>query len=259
MIISVILAAGMGTRMKSLKKNKTCLSLIDGYNYPMILEIIKNLPLGTKIVVVNYRKEDVIKATKDVKNIIYCEQPELNGTGGAIISCYDTIRDLSSEYVIITMGDVPLVKRNTYFKLIQGLEENHMMVLGFKVSQKKQYGLLDIDGDQVKRIVEWSIWKDLSDKEQSRLNICNSGIYAIRKEILLDYIPVLKDKPHIVIKEREGVLKEVKEFFLTDLVEYMHNDGLKIGYQIASLLEVMGVDDPDALSFARQVFISKRI
>ena len=39
----------------------------------------------------------------------------------------------------------------------------------------------------------------------------------------------------------------------------MNKDGLKVGYVIAEKDEAMGIDDPDSLSYARKIFISKRI
>ena len=257
MTLSIILAAGRGSRMKGFQKNKTCISLLQDYDYPMILEILKNT-FGKKVIVVNYRKEDVMKVTSHIKNIIYSEQPELNGTGGAILSCYEIIKRSEVEHILITMGDVPLVKRSTYLSLIQGLKKEYMMVLGFFTENKRQYGLLEIEGDRVKRIVEWAIWKDFSEKEKMKLNICNSGIYAIRKDVLIKYMPYLKENPHIVIKERDGIPRKIKEYFLTDLVEYLSRDGIGVGYSIADEDEVVGVDDIDSLSYARKLFLSKR-
>jgi len=47
----------------------------------------------------------------------------------------------------------------------------------------------------------------------------------------------------------------VKEYFITDLVEYMHEDGLSTGYILAEDEgEVMGVDDPDALKRVQAIY-----
>ncbi|RLB12123.1 MAG: MobA-like NTP transferase domain containing protein [Deltaproteobacteria bacterium] len=257
-VLSIILAAGRGTRMKGYQKNKTTISLLSGYEYPIILEILKNTPPGNKVIVVNYKKEDVFKATRHSRWVIYCEQPELNGTGGAILAAHDILKGMAEEAVIITMGDVPLVTRRTYYNLIEGLRENELVLLGFIPEKKRQYGVLETEGNKVKRIIEWNRWKEFSEEEQERYNICNSGIYAVNRKTLLKYIPVLHSMPHIVTKERNGVPTQIKEYFLTDLVEYMYKDGLSVGYKIADETEVMGIDDPSVLSKARGIFISKR-
>ena len=257
-IFSIILAAGRGSRMKGQNKNKTVISLLPDYEYPMIVEILQNTPPGRKLIVVNYRKEDIFNVTHNLGNVIYCEQSELNGTGGAILAASDILKMAIEEYIIITMGDVPLVKKRTYQELIKGLKENELVVLGFEPEEKRQYGLLEIEGNRVRRIIEWNTWKEFSEEEQERYRICNSGIYAINKKTLLDYIPVLSSRPHIVKKERDGVRTNIKEYFLTDLVEYMHDDGLSVGYKIAHETEVIGVDDNSSLKKAREIFISKR-
>ena len=47
----------------------------------------------------------------------------------------------------------------------------------------------------------------------------------------------------------------MEEFFITDLVEYMCDDGLPIGYVIADEDEVMGVDDLPAIIKAQELFM----
>ena len=90
--------------------------------------------------------------------------------------------------------------------------------------------------------------------------MCNSGIYAIRKTALIPYLTVLAQRPQVVIKEVNGVSTQIKEFFITDLVEYMVADGLSIGYVMTEdETETMGVDDPDALLKARKFIKSKTI
>lgn len=256
-VLSIILAAGRGSRMKGYNKNKTTISLLSNYEYPIILEILKNLPPGNKIIVIHYRKEDVIHTTNRLK-VKYCQQPELNGTGGAILAAHDLIKDMKEKDVVITMGDVPLVTRKTYYRLIEALKNYDLVVLGFKTKDKRQYGLLEVEGDRVKKIIEWNTWKDFSKEEKDKYEVCNSGIYAIKKEALLNYIPVLSSRPHIVIKKRNGIPTKIKEYFFTDLVEYMDKEGLKIGYVTTDEREVIGVDDLYSLTQARDIFVSKR-
>jgi len=255
---SLILAAGRGSRMKDFDGSKTLLPLIPGKshykgNRPILLEILDNLPAGPKAVVVNHKKEDIIKATEHF-DLTYCDQPVLNGTGGALLAARKFLEGLGSNYLIITMGDVPLVKRTTYQKLIADLKENSLSVLAFGTEDKKQYGVLHIEDNQVKKIIEWKYWKGFSKEKQAALQICNSGIYATKRDELLHYISILESRPHIVRKEIRGKLTEVEEFFITDIVEYMCDDGLPMGYVIGDEDEVMGVDDLAAIKKAQELF-----
>jgi len=258
---SVILAAGRGSRMKGYSGNKTLLPLIPERSFykgsrPILFHILANLPPGPKAVVVNHKKDDVIKATRDL-GLTYREQPELNGTGGALLATLTFLETEVYDRLIITMGDVPFVKRNTYMELVRSLKEHALIALGFRPKSRKQYGVLETDRNQVKKITEWKYWKKYPEEKRQALQICNSGIYAAKKDVLLHYLPVLASKPHLVEKEVNGRLNSVKEYFITDLIEYMHDDGLSVGYILAEdEEEVMGVDDLAALTRAQEIYES---
>jgi bifunctional UDP-N-acetylglucosamine pyrophosphorylase/glucosamine-1-phosphate N-acetyltransferase len=259
---SVILAAGRGSRMEGFEGNKTLLPLVSGDSphkgsRPILLQILSSLPSGPKAVVVNYKKEDVMEATRGL-DLTYCQQPKLNGTGGALLAARPFLESQDCNELIITMGDVPLVKKSTYKTLLKSLKDNSFVVLGFCPESRKQYGVLEIQGDQVKRIIEWKYWKTYPEKRQQDFRICNSGIYAARKADLLRYLLVLASRPHKVQKEIDGRMCEVEEFFITDLVKYMRDGGLPVGYVIAEdEEEVIGVDDLSALKIAQEIFLAK--
>ena len=260
-IASLIFAAGKGSRMTGYDGNKTLLPLVPNEHdvfqgdHPILISILNKLPQGPKALVVNHKKEAVIKAT-DSFGVAYYEQPELNGTGGAILAALDFIKNAEYEYLLITMGDTPLVKEATFTELVDKLSDCHLSILGFCPEDKKKYGVFDTEGSNVKKIVEWEYWNKYPAAEQERLNICNGGIYAVKKDSLLKYLELLSAQPHIVIKERNGKKVEIKEYFITDMIEMMYNDGLKTGYVVAGdENEVMGVDDVDSLKKAQQLFI----
>ncbi len=256
---SIVLAAGKGSRMTGFNGNKALLPLIPGSTpyqgyRPMLLHILEQLPGGPKALVVHHRKEEILQATKNL-GVSYCDQPVTNGTGGALLAARPFIENVKEGGIIITMGDVPLVTRETYDSLLYSLKKHPFVVLGFMPEDKKRYGLLDTEGSFVKQIVEWTYWQRFSPSKQEGLRICNAGIYAARGEILRSYLHRLEERPHIVIKEREGRPGEIKEYFITDLVELLLQDGLKTGFILArDEKEVMGVDDPAALRAVQALF-----
>ena len=255
---SLILAAGRGSRMKGFNGNKTLLPLAPDQStfegrHPILLHILDNLPPGPKALVINYKKEEVMKATRSL-GLTYCEQPLLNGTGGALLAAKGFIEGQNRHQLIITMGDVPFVTDGTYVNLLKALKFNNLVVLGFDPEDKKQYGVLEIDGNRVRKIIEWKYWHTYSKEKQKELTICNSGIYAARKDDLIRYLRILEKRPHTVLKERDGEMVEVAEFFITDLIELMHKDGLTVGYGVAGENEVMGVDDLQSLISAQEIF-----
>lgn len=258
-IASIIMAAGRGSRMTGYTGNKTLLPLVPEKSpfegtHPILLHILQNLPAGPKAVVVNFAKEDIVEKTRGL-GTTYCEQPCLNGTGGALLAARAFIEQSNCQYVIITMGDVPFVKAGTYEHLVGQLENAGLAVLGFTPEDKKQYGVLRISRGCVDKIIEWKYWHTFPPETQSRFTTCNSGIYAARKETLIRYLPILASTPRKVIKEINGKNTEIEEFFLTDIVEYMVNDGLFVSYATTEdETEAMGIDDLVALEKAQSHF-----
>jgi bifunctional UDP-N-acetylglucosamine pyrophosphorylase/glucosamine-1-phosphate N-acetyltransferase len=258
-IASIIMAAGRGSRMTGYEGNKTLLPLrpetstFEG-SHPILLHLLANLPTGQKALIVNHCKEDVITETRHL-DITYCEQPVLNGTGGAILAARSFIDSQSCSKFIITMGDVPFVKRTTYMQLVLHLETFDLVILGFCPEKKKQYGVLETQGDLVRKITEWKYWKDYPLEKQAALTICNSGIYAVKKRALEKYLPVMASRPQIVHKEINGKTIAIEEFFITDLIEYMVDDRQPVGYFLAQdESETMGIDDHTALQKAQAIF-----
>ena len=253
------MAAGRGSRMKGFEGNKTLLPLTTAGSpfegkQPILAHILDSLPPGPKAVVINHQKENVINATSSF-GLIYCEQPLLNGTGGALLAAKGFLENTDYDQLIITMGDVPFVKDSTYRELLERLKYSNLAVLGFRPVEKREYGVLEIDGANVKKIVEYKYWRTYPRERQEELQVCNSGIYATRKNNLIQYLHILGKRPHTVLKERDGKMLEVEEFFITDLVELMNKDGLKIGYVIAGDEdEVMGIDDLPSLIKAQGIF-----
>ncbi len=261
-ISSIIMAAGRGSRMKGYGGNKTMLPLIRGRSVfdgeqPILLYILENLPSGPKAVIVHHKKEHVIAATSGL-NISHFEQPLLNGTGGALLAAGSFIENLDSDNIIITMGDVPFIKKTTYTYLVESLSRNDLMILGFSPKDKKKYGVLEIENGSVRKITEWKYWSEYPEKTRASLSVCNSGIYAVRRETLLRYLPLLAREPQKVIKEVNGKTVEIEEFFITDLIEYLVKDGLPVGYVIAEdEIETMGIDDMTSLEIAQELFRQK--
>lgn len=256
-IAAIVMAAGRGSRMKGYDGNKTLLPLVPTASVfegrrPLLLHLLDRLPAGPKALVVNHCQEAVRHATGHL-DLTYLEQPELNGTGGAILAARPFIETLACDACIITMGDVPFVRPETYAQLVASLQGREMVVLGFEPSDKKQYGVLEIEDGRVARITEWKYWKDYPAERQAALTVCNSGIYAASRRALQHYLPILASRPQVVHKEIDGQLTAIEEFFITDLVEFMVADGRSVGYVLSEdESETMGIDDQAALEKAQQ-------
>jgi bifunctional UDP-N-acetylglucosamine pyrophosphorylase/glucosamine-1-phosphate N-acetyltransferase len=258
-VASIIMAAGRGSRMQGYVGNKTLLPLEPGTTvfdgrHPIILHLFNCLPAGPKALIVNHCKEVVMTVTRDT-GAAYCEQPVLNGTGGAILAARDFVAAQDVPHMIITMGDVPFVRKSTYDRLVAGLETHDLMILGFSPEDKKQYGVLEIEKGQVRKITEWKYWKDYPSVRQDTLTVCNSGIYAVHRSVLAHYLPILASRPQVVQKRVNGRMTDIEEFFFTDLVEFMVQDGKRVGFHVVDdEFETMGIDDLSALKKAQAIY-----
>ncbi len=257
-IASIVFAAGKGTRMTGYAGNKTLLPLIPGDNLftgkrPLVRQVLDNLPAGPKAIVLNHCADEVGRATEG-PGISHVRQTETNGTGGALLAARDFLQSTEADRVIITMGDVPLIRPGSYSRLIQMLTTCCLALLAFQPANRAQYGMIETKDDHVVGIVEWKYWKEYSAEKQQQLRYCNAGVYAARRDVLLKYLDTLERHPHEVIKERNGKLTPIKEYFLTDLVEMMHKDGLQVGMTLAPEEEVIGVDTPESLEAVQKLF-----
>jgi bifunctional N-acetylglucosamine-1-phosphate-uridyltransferase/glucosamine-1-phosphate-acetyltransferase GlmU-like protein len=238
--------------------NKTLLPLIPEQSLyegarPIIMEVLDNLPPGPKAIVINYLEEEVRRATEGL-GIFYARQPVTDGTGGALLAARPFLESTDADNVIITMGDVPFVQPGTYGNLLALLEHCDFALLAFEPRDRANYGMIEMDGEQVTGIVEWRYWKDFPVERQNRLKYCNAGVYAARKPALLTYMDRMAQRPHQVRKLVKGEWVTIEEYFLTDIVEMMNGDGLIMGMTSAPAQETMGVDSPESLKAAQELY-----
>ncbi len=260
-VVSIIFAAGRGSRMTGYGGNKTLLPLIPKKSiyegeHPLLMEVLDNLPQGPKGIVVNHLAQEVRNAVQN-PGLHFIAQPDTNGTGGALLAARLFLQTCPAERVIITMGDVPLIESATYKELLDRLGTCDMVLLGFQCRDRAQYGMIQIEGERISGIVEWKYWKDFPAHRQENLRFCNAGVYAANRNVLLRYMDRMEERPHEVEKERNGAWITIKEYFLTDMVAMMSEDGLAPGMVLAREEEVTGVDTPQSLETVQGLYAKK--
>ena len=149
-VASLVFAAGRGTRMKGYFGNKTLLPLIPAKSRyqgarPLIREVLDNLPSGPKGIVVNYHAEQVRRVTEG-QGISFVYQPVTNGTGEALLAARSFLNSADADRVIITMGDVPLIRSATYYRLLDLLGRFELTLLAFECKDRGQYGMIEMEG-----------------------------------------------------------------------------------------------------------------
>ena len=242
MFTSVILAAGMGTRMKS-KMPKVLHTVCGKPLSKWVIDASKAAGADKVCAVVGHKAETVKEVLGDV-----CEfalQAEQKGTGHAVMQAIDVIKNSKGEVVILN-GDTPLITAETINKAIEYHKnnDNQATVITAILDDATGYGRIVRDNDgSVLKIVEQ---KDASEEEK-KINEVNSGMYVFDAQSLVYAL----DK--ITPNNAQG------EYYLTDTLEILLSAGKKIGgYAISDNDEIRGINDRVQLNEAEKI-MQKRI
>ncbi|HSS20068.1 MAG TPA: bifunctional UDP-N-acetylglucosamine diphosphorylase/glucosamine-1-phosphate N-acetyltransferase GlmU [Pyrinomonadaceae bacterium] len=229
-ITVIILAAGLGTRMKSARAK--VLHELGGL--PLISYVCRTAEsLGPKqiCVIVGHQAPGVEAAVQTAVGpaATFATQTQQRGTGDAVMAAQSQLEN-SDSVVLVLSGDVPLIREVT----LRGLLEQHLdskaacSILSVRLENPTGYGrMVRDDNDKFLRIVEQ---KDANSEEQQIKEI-NSGIYCFDSKKLF------------------GALKRVKpankqgEYYLTDVPQILLADGEKVHvYLHGDSREVSGIN-----------------
>ena len=185
MITTIIMAGGLGKRMKS--EIPKVLHLIKGK--PMICYVLeKALEVGSDnilIVVGKYKTQIQKKIAKyfsvyEFFKFTFINQEEAKGTGHAILCCMDFFKenkiDLSSQILILS-GDVPLIKKDT----LQDLLSLPNSILITNLENPFGCGRIIFKENLIDKIIEE---KDCKTEEEKNIKYINAGIYHFSLDVL---------------------------------------------------------------------------
>lgn len=235
---AIILAAGKGTRMKT-ELPKCAYPLL---KKPMIAYIVEHLYKSTMIdeliTVVGHKKEVIQEILNST--VKYAVQKEQLGTGDAVLSAKDFIKDMEG-YTIILPGDMPLIDDSVIKAAInEHIEFRHdLTVVSTIVDDPFGYGrIIRDEANYLNAIIEENDAK----KEEKKIKEINTGIYVINNDLL---IPALEKIDNFNAK---------KEYYLTDIVKILKNDGCLVGtYLLEKDYKAMGINDLYTLSKAENI------
>ncbi len=237
-LLSIILAAGEGTRMRSAT--------------PKLLHPVGGLPIighvvraavgagSTRIAAVTGPGHDRLHAaiTAAHPGAQLFEQTERKGTGHAVSMARAAFAE-GDGYVAVVYGDHPLLRAENFRGVIDRLEAGwDAAILGFLPVDTLTYGRLITDGDRLLAIREH---KDATEEER-RIGLCNACILVFRAELLRSLIDRLDSN------------NAAGEYYITDLVELANAAGYKVTYAVAPEADVMGVNDRAQLARAEKQF-----
>ncbi len=237
---AIVLAAGKGKRLLSEQHDMPkVLRVAD--NKPLLGYVTDNLSFLNKkdvTVVVGYKKELVCEYLGDEYS--YAVQSEQLGTGHAVNMAREQFEDYDGP-VLICYGDMPLLKRSTFEKLMQTHkdEKNDCTVLTGVSDKGYAYGrvIRDKDGNFTAVVEE----RDCNE-DQLKINELNVGVYVFDSKKLFSVLGNLKNN------NNQG------EYYLTDAPELLRELGAKIGtYTIHDDDEILGVNTVEDLEYCENI------
>ncbi|EJF77067.1 Bifunctional protein GlmU [Candidatus Bartonella washoeensis] len=225
--LSIVLAAGEGTRMKS--SLPKVLHKIAGL--PIICHVVKQMKLldsSQLAVVVGSGAKEVAKVVESfVKNVMIFEQKERLGTAHAVLSARLALQE-GFDDVLIVLGDTPLIEQDSLLRVRAQLAEGaDVVVAGFHAPDPTGYGRLLEKNGKIIAIVEE---KDASDEEK-KICFCNGGIFA------------LNGKHALSLLEKVDKNNSKQEYYLTDIVSIASHEGLDVRVVEVPFDNIVGINN----------------
>jgi bifunctional UDP-N-acetylglucosamine pyrophosphorylase / glucosamine-1-phosphate N-acetyltransferase len=228
---AVILAAGLGTRMKS-SLPKT-LHRIAGRS--MLRHLLASCEtVFDRIVVVLGPDMDQVRA-EAAPHLCVVQQERL-GTAHAALQAVEHFGD---GQVAVLYADNPLIRPATLRQLLdrRSAGDAGMALLAFRPGDPGRYGRVLAEGDAVTRIVEWA---DASDQERT-VGLCNAGVLCAGAADMARWLRAVRAD------------NAKAEYYLTDTVALARAEGVRVAAVEAPADELAGVNSRAELAAAEAV------
>jgi UDP-N-acetylglucosamine diphosphorylase/glucosamine-1-phosphate N-acetyltransferase len=224
----IILAAGLGTRMKS-NKAKVLHEVCGKPMISYVVETAKKNANDDVILVVGHQADEVRRAVSEQGRFIFTHQEEQLGTGHAVLCALPAIPE-SCNKVVILCGDVPLIQARTIDALIRAhvADNRDISVLAVELDDPTGYGRIIRDPDGcLQAIVEEAD----ADVEQKRIRLINTGIFCVNKGLLATALPQIDSS------------NAQAEIYLTDIIGIAYRNHKRIGVVTGdNPIEVTGIN-----------------
>jgi bifunctional UDP-N-acetylglucosamine pyrophosphorylase / glucosamine-1-phosphate N-acetyltransferase len=231
---AIVLAAGEGTRMKSVRPK--VLHAIGGR--PMIGHVLATLGearMAPIVVVVGPGMEEMASVVAPHRVVI---QSKRRGTAHAVLQAKSALKTFKGD-ILIVYGDTPFITVATLQKMRAVRRKNNhaVVVLGFRPDDPKAYGRLIVGANGLERIVEA---RDAT-AEEREVRECNSGIILAESAVLWRLLADVKDD------------NAKNEFYLTDIVALARKAGLTCGVVNGDGEELLGINSRAELAAAEEI------
>lgn len=237
-MLSLILAAGKGTRMQSdLPK---VLHKVNGK--PMLQKVYETVSnFGDSLFILGHKKEYILEK---FENISYVVQEEQLGTGHAVKIAKEKL--YNTDKVLIVYGDGPLLSKETISNMIEKFDNNKLdcLILTCVLEYPYGYGRIIKKDNKVVDIIEE---KEASD-EIKQIKEINAGVYLFDSKALLSIIDLIDNNN---IKQ---------EYYLTDAIKLLNSRKYNVdSYILKDEKEMLGVNSKKELELASSILRKRKL
>jgi len=232
----IVLAAGMGTRMKSALP-KVLHPLAGRPMIQHLMSAVTTLAPDRVVVVVGPGMEAVSATVAPVPTVI---QTERLGTGHAVAQARAALEGFDGD-VLVLYADTPLISAVTLRRLLDeraSAEDPAVVVLGFKPDHPNEYGRLVVGAEGLKAIVEY---RDATPSQREN-PLCNSGVMACDATRIWS-----------LLEQIDPTTNTKGEYYLTDVVYLAREHGWNCSYVEGEPIELLGVNSRRELAGAEAV------
>jgi bifunctional UDP-N-acetylglucosamine pyrophosphorylase / glucosamine-1-phosphate N-acetyltransferase len=235
--LTVVLAAGEGTRMRS--SLPKVLNPVAGQS--LLAHVLGAAPQGPRAALAVVVGPDHAAVEQEIKRIrpdakTFVQRERL-GTAHAVLAAREAIAG-GADDLLVAFGDTPLISAETFERLRAPLRNGAALaVLGFRAADPTGYGRLLVEGDHLVAIREQA---DASAAERT-VDLCNAGVMAFDGRRALEII------------EKIGNANSKREYYLTDAVAIIRDLGWEAVVIETSEDEVRGINTKAQLAEAEQV------
>ena len=241
----VILAAGLGTRMKSRQAKVLHRAGGDTLVGHAVSTALASAAADRIFVVVGHQAEKVQQAVGS-RGVRFIHQTEQKGTGHAVLCGREQLESLGG-LLVITYGDCPLIRQETIAGLIsrQASSQAGGTMISTRLDDPTGYGrvIRDREGN-VQAIVEHKA----ATPEQLKVQEINAGIYCFRADLFWKYASEIQPN------------NPAREYYLTDMVEILIRAGHFIQpYVIEDSGELLGINTRVELAAVDRIFRERTV
>jgi bifunctional UDP-N-acetylglucosamine pyrophosphorylase/glucosamine-1-phosphate N-acetyltransferase len=241
----VILAAGLGTRMKS-RRAKVLHEAGGRTLVEHAVDTALTLAAPERVFVVVGHQADQVRSAVEKRGVQFIQQTEQKGTGHALIAGRGSLEHIGG-LLVVYYGDCPLIPAALLASLVDQQERSDAAatLVTAELEDPTGYGRVIRDAaGTVRAIIE----QKAATPEQLAVREANVGIYCFQAGPFWTHIDELQPN------------NPAREYYLTDMIEILIRAGHTIdAFHAGNPMELMGINNRVELAAADRTFRERKV